>query len=80
MNLYLIAQDENSGYDTYDSAVVVAKDEVLAKAMHPSGDAKDWVTAWPTWADNTEQVTVKLLGKAEAGLKEGVYCASFNAG
>ena len=36
MKLYLISQDRVSGYDTYDSAVVVAKDEADARTIHPS--------------------------------------------
>ena len=36
MNLYLISQDENIGYDTYDSAVVAAKSEKDARTIHPS--------------------------------------------
>lgn len=35
MNLYLIWQNVNRGYDTYDSAVVVAKNEEEAKLIHP---------------------------------------------
>lgn len=37
MNLYLISQDKVTGYDTYDSAVVCAKDEADARTIHPSG-------------------------------------------
>lgn len=36
MNLYLISQDNVDGYDTYDSAVVVAKDVQDARKIHPS--------------------------------------------
>ena len=36
MKLYLISQDENDGWDTYDSAVVVAENEVDARSIHPS--------------------------------------------
>jgi len=36
MKLYLISQDRISGYDTYDSAVVAAKDEADARTIHPS--------------------------------------------
>lgn len=36
MNLYLISQDINSGYDTYDSAVVAAESEKDAREIHPS--------------------------------------------
>lgn len=36
MKLYLISQDKIDGYDTYDSAVVAAKDEADARTIHPS--------------------------------------------
>ncbi len=36
MNLFLISQDRVNGYDTYDSAVVVAKSEDDARNIHPS--------------------------------------------
>ena len=38
MKLFLISQGENDGYDTYDSAVVCAKDEEAAKRITPSED------------------------------------------
>jgi len=37
MNLYLISQDVNDGYDTYDSAVVCSESESDARMMHPGG-------------------------------------------
>lgn len=37
MNLYLISQNDNRGYDTYDSAVVAAESEAQARAIHPNG-------------------------------------------
>jgi hypothetical protein len=39
MKLYLITQGLVDGYDTYDSAVVVAESEYEAKRIHPSGFA-----------------------------------------
>lgn len=36
MNLYLISQDINNGYDRYDSAVVAAKNALDARRIHPS--------------------------------------------
>lgn len=36
MNLYLISQDINNNYDTYDAAVVAAESEDDARAIHPS--------------------------------------------
>ena len=35
MKLYLISQDEVTGYDTYDSAVVAAVDENDARLINP---------------------------------------------
>lgn len=36
MKLYLLEQDVNDGYDTYDSCVVAAKDETAARNTYPS--------------------------------------------
>lgn len=40
MNLYLMRQDENNNYDTYDSVVVAAKSPKDARTIHPG----DYVT------------------------------------
>ena len=37
MNLYLLTQDEETGYDTFDSVVVAALTGEQAKKIHPSG-------------------------------------------
>lgn len=79
MNLYLISQDVNNSYDTYDSAVVAAESEEAARKIRPGEDelrpdARDW-----TWT-KPENVTVKLIGVADEGIEAGVICASFNAG
>lgn len=37
MNLYLLKQAVNAGYDTFDSCVVVAADEESARLLHPKG-------------------------------------------
>lgn len=73
MNLYLISQDENTGYDTYDSAVVAAETAEDAAKIHPDG-------SFGSWAKRPENVKVKLIGTATEGTPEGVICASFNAG
>ena len=36
MKLWKISQTVNTGYDTYDSAVVAAEDEATARRMSPS--------------------------------------------
>ena len=74
MNIYVISQDENDGYDTFDSAVVAAKNEDEARHIQPS----DWggVDAWAL----SKNVKVQLIGTAVSGTQAGVILASFNAG
>jgi hypothetical protein len=38
MKLWLISQDQNQAYDTFDSAVVAAPDEAAARSISPRGD------------------------------------------
>jgi hypothetical protein len=78
LKLYLISQTVNRGWDTYDSAVVVAETEEQAKHFHPSGghwDDDDW-----TSPDNVQVVLLSenVSGDLQAGHQ--VVCASFNAG
>lgn len=76
MNLYLISQNWNNNYDTYDSAVVAAPNEKIARATHPNS-AGTMIAG--TWVE-AKHVTVKLIGVAAEGIEQGVICASFNAG
>lgn len=39
MNIYLLSQTENNGYDTYDSCVVIAETEKEAKLIHPANSS-----------------------------------------
>ena len=79
MKLWLISQDHNRGYDTYDCAVVIAETEQEARRIDLGGEQ--------LWA-LPEHVKVKYIGEATEGLKgelatgdnEAVICASFNAG
>lgn len=81
MKLWLIAQDQNNGYDTYDSAVVAAETEEQARQTNPQGTGPiDWGAHIWDWCDSPDQVIVKLLGEAAQGVEAGVICASFNAG
>lgn len=84
MYLYLIKQDVNNNYDTYDSAVVIARSEEEAKTIHPDGSRWD-VTRWAGWRSdsswcNPEDVTVQLIGTSSSGEVGDVVVASFNAG
>ena len=78
MNLYLISQRKNNGYDTYDSAVVAAESEDDARSIHPGGGPYSADQAY-TWAA-PEYVTAIFIGIASPGTERGVICASFNAG
>lgn len=81
MNLYLISQCKNVGYDTYDSAVVAAESEEAARLTHPSIYADNWDGRRPRngWV-GVEDVTARLIGLAAADTPPGVICTSFNAG
>ena len=82
MNLYLISQDANDNYDTYDSAIVAARTKKEAQMIHPSGlydnwDGKTW--EYGSWA-SFEDVNVELIGVAKKGTRKGIVLASYNAG
>lgn len=75
MNLYLIRQEINNGYETYDSAVVVAESTEDAAQIDPSGNEAggSWVRA--------DAVIVEKIGVAIEGLEAGrIIFASFRAG
>lgn len=80
--LYLLTQTVNQEYDTYDSCVVVAKDEISAKSIQPSGRpiAEYEQVGFYNWAPPSE-VNSQFIGIAHSDLNDGdVICASFNAG
>jgi hypothetical protein len=79
MKLYLLTQNENSGYDTYDSCVVADENEEQARMIRPSYPEWDEFIG-NDWASSPENVNVTLLGVAVDGTEPGVICASFNAG
>jgi hypothetical protein len=83
MKLWLISQSVNTGYDTYDGAVVAAETEEAARLTHPSTyPDSGWpkrLDPYPVWS-LLQDVTVELIGEALDGTKPGVICASFNAG
>lgn len=91
MNLYLISQKDNSGYDTYDSAVVAAESDEAAKIISPCG-SRTWDQTRGVWLfggayedehsswTHPDNVSVKLIGTAVEGTDAGVVVASFNAG
>ena len=86
MKLFKISQTVNNGYDTFDSAVVVAECKEDAQRMHPGGgiipeELLNYVvndSDFCAWA-HSEFVSVEYLGEAADGM-QGVVCASYNAG
>lgn len=77
--LYLLTQDENTGWGTYDSCVVCAHNEEEARSIHPDGA---WILGMfvnRKWATEPENVKVELIGEAK-GQMVGVILSSFNAG
>ncbi len=72
--LWLLTQNRNRNYDTYDSCVVIADTEEEARLIEPS--------AWSnrsSWVD-PEYVNVEYIGKTDQVFEKSVICASFNAG
>lgn len=90
LNIYLVSQDENGGYDTYDSFVCVAKSEEEARLFHPEGwimtlDEKGGLplhhNGWSltSWAFSIDEVKVKHIGVADDSYKESqVLIASYH--
>ena len=79
MRLFLISQNVNNGYQTYDSAVVAAEYAEDAAYMHPCGgtlEEHSWRGEWAAFDD----VMAQYLGEAHMGMRQGVICASYNAG
>ena len=94
LNLYRISQTKNDGYDTFDSAVVVAESEEAAREMHPDpifmwhNDYQEWgngclgrdADGLACWS-HPKDVEVEVIGIPDERFRAGdVICASFNAG
>lgn len=91
MNLYLLTQDDNYGYDTYDSCIVAAESEEKAKQIDPSGfykyhdgnwwfqysSGKEEKQSHDSWA-SIQNIKVKKIGTTD--LPAGLILASYNAG
>lgn len=82
MKIWLLEQNVNCGYDTFDACVVLAETEEKAKEITPG------MTNWTSiesarvhlWAD-PEHVIVTCLGEYKGDRRDDpVICASFNAG
>lgn len=74
MNIYLLTQRDNTGYDTYNGVVVVANNEEEARNINPGvywGDDFDGeAKGLSSWANNPGTVEVTLLGLYTGNDKE----------
>lgn len=80
MKLYLLTQNDNNGYDTYDSLIVCAENEKDAKTINPQGEVFIEDDNWPDWAIKAASIQCREIGIANEDEGRGVIIASFNAG
>ena len=81
MNLYLISQSKVRCYDSYDSAVVAAVTEDVARTIYPgNGEHLPSIRRPSDWCSDPNDVRVKLMGCAVTGTEQGVVLTSYNAG
>ena len=80
-NIYKVERADDVGYDEYDSFVIIAETESVARYTHPNGrdieDASWYENSWPV---TPEDLIVTLIGRVDGNDTAGVICASFNAG
>jgi hypothetical protein len=72
LNLYLLQQDVNTTYNSVNSMVVCASNELSAKNIHPTSWSED------DWAVVPTDVKVTLLGVAVPNQVEGIVLMSYN--
>ena len=78
MGIYKVSQYINRGYDTYDSMVVIASSEWVARRIHPYDEVVEWNEEKDCWGYRNaktfssrtdwarpEEVEVEYLGKFE---------------
>lgn len=85
MKLYLLSQNDNNGYDTYDACVVCAENEEDAKIMQPKYNGFKIfdplnIEPYTSWAKSAESISCVEIGEANENQKRGIILASFNAG
>ncbi len=80
MKLFLLSQEDRTGWDTYDSCVVCAENEEDAKNIMPNGEAFRPSGRFGNWAFSLDGVKCEEIGETIKDIGRGVICASFNAG
>ena len=82
MKIFKIYQNINRGYETFDSAVVIADSAEEAQKIHPAGAE---FSDYDGWVARPDLVQIIYLGKVVGLPDDDIYpgaiiCASFNAG
>ena len=80
MKLYLLHQNDNNNYDTYDSILVCAENEAEAKTITLTGHLFEESEEYTEWARKASAITCKEIGEANGEQTRGVIIASYNAG
>jgi hypothetical protein len=81
LKLYLVYQNDVTGYDTFDSFVIACESEEIARNTHPYGDMLEENIGYSDWPKDSSAVTVEFIGNASKSITDQqIICASFNAG
>lgn len=80
MKLYLLSQNDNNAYDTFDSILVCAENELEAVKITPTGGVFTENQRYTNWAKKLSSISCVEIGEANKKQKKGVIIASFNAG
>lgn len=82
MNLYLLEQNVNDNWDTYDSMIICAADPDEAVELSYRGFVRHYIDGHGDWIryDCKDRIQVELIGAAVVNLEKGIVLSSFNAG
>ena len=75
MNLYLLSQNSNDDFDSYNFCVVCAKDEEDAKTISPDNGVFEENKNYGLWVKTKDLIFCEKIGKASIHLKRGVIVA-----
>lgn len=80
MKLYVLSQNVNNRYDTYDSILVAAESPEDAKTIDPYDKPFEDKGEYTSWVHSMDDIKVVEIGIANDGAVRGVIMTSFNAG
>jgi len=84
MKLFLVTQDQNDDYDTYNGFVAAAPDIETARHMNPRTGKPmtqaEWDKIFSYWCSGPEYVTVMYIGEDTTDFGQRIILSSFRAG